>query len=431
MIYNPTILKNEYKEVSLNSAELNIFRLMHMALALIVIAWLNYGIFTYAMPYVPNYIRWGLFLVWFGLALTSNKKFAKTFFVQCWPLLFFYFYIVFISLFIEKDLVVYIKSISYLIMVYSIFLYYYDERYRKFQKYLCIFLFLDIVVVAINTYIQLQINPMIARYLSTGIETRERLLGAETFYGVGSYGYFYAMVSIILLLGFLFLNYRKKKFLSLLLIFAFIGLLIKASFTIAILFTFSFLILLVVIRYTNKYIFIVITILGIMIFLIFPGIFPSIFGQLANIEGIPYEVSVRFDELALFLSGDDILSTDVNARLSLYLRSIDTFVNNVAIGTVAINSNIYKAGGHSAWLDLLANFGLFSIPFFVFLFKAYEYCKNKIPKKFKPFFKIYWLYYICLGFVNTLLFSNIYTVWFLLLPLFISSFFEIEKSNAV
>ena len=55
-------------------------------------------------------------------------------------------------------------------------------------------------------------NPLIARYLATGAgtEARERLLGTATFYGVGGYGYFYSLVSIILLLGFLFLNYQKK-----------------------------------------------------------------------------------------------------------------------------------------------------------------------------------------------------------------------------
>jgi hypothetical protein len=273
---------------------------------------------------------------------------------------------------------------------------------------------------------------MLARYLSTGIETREGLLGTAAFYGIGSYGYFYSLVSIILLLGFLFLNYRKKKFLVLLLIFAFTGLLILASFTIAILFTFSFLILLVVIRYTNKYIFIVITILGIIIFLIFPGIFTSIFSQLANIEGIPYVVSVRFDTLALFFSRNDISGTDVNTRLSRYLQSVDAFINNILTGTVLNDSNKYSAGGHSAWFDLLATFGLFSIPFFIFLFKAYKYCKIRVPLTFRPFFKVYWLYYVCLGFVNTLLFANIYIIWFLFLPLFINSFFEkSEKSSVV
>ena len=166
--------------------------------------------------------------------------------------------------------------------------------------------------------------------------------------------------------------------------------------------------------------------------LIFQGTFASIFRQLSDIKGIPTGVSINFNDLALFSSGNDVSGTDVNARFRLYLRSVDAFTNNILTGTVLTNSNIYSAGGHSAWLDLLANFGLFSIPFFIFLFKAYKYCKIRVPLTFRPFFKVYWLYYVCLGFVNTLLFSNIYTIWFLFLPLFISSFFEkSEKSSVV
>jgi hypothetical protein len=431
MICNPALLEAKYRKASFNSTGLNILRFIQMALAFIVIAWLNYGTFTYVMPYVPNYIRWGLFLAWFGLALTSNKKFAKTFCLQCWPLLFFYFYMLLISLFIEKDLKIYIKSISYLIMVYSIFLYYFDARYRKYQKFLCTFLFIDFIIIAINTYIHLQANPMIARYLSTGLETRDRLLGTAAFYIVGSYGYFYSLVSIILLLGFLFLNYHKKKLLSLLLIFTFIALLIRASFTLSILLTFIFLALLVIIHYTNKYTFIAITLLGVIMLLIFQGTFASMFGQLADIEGIPYDVSIRFGELEYFFSGKDVSGTDLDARRNMYLQSLDAFTNNTLIGIALNHSSAYSAGGHSAWLDLLATFGFFSIPFFIFLFKAYRYCKIRVPLTFRPFFKVYWLYYICLGLVGTLLFANIYTVWFLFLPLFISSFFEISEKRVV
>ena len=431
MIYNPTILKNEYKKNVSNSGGLNILRFIQMAIAFIVIAWLNEGVFTYVVPYIPNYIRWGLFLAWFCLALTSNKKFAKIFCIQCWPLLLFYFYMLFISFVIEKDLVLDIKSISFLIMVYSIFLYYFNGTYRRFQKFLCIFLFLDCVVVAINTYLHLQVIPMLSRDLSMESKYIERLYGTVAFHGVGSYGYFYSLVAIILLLGFLFLNYPKKKFLGLLLIFAFTFLVVQAAFTIAILFTFIFLILQVVIRYTNKYIFIVITILGIMIFLIFPGIFTSMFKQLADIEVIPYQVSERFDTLALFFSGNDISGTDVDARLSRYLQSVDVFINNILTGTVLTGSNKYSKGGHSTWFDLLATFGLFSIPFFIFLFKAYKYCIERVPVMFRTFFKVYWLYYVCLGFVNILLFSSIYTIWFLFLPFFISSFFEISEKSAI
>ena len=429
MICNSNILKDEYEEASSNSVELNILGLIHMAFAFIVISWLNLGTFTYVMPYMANYIRWGFYFAWFGLALTRNEKFVKNFFDQCWPLLSFYCYLFLLSLVVEKNLEVYIKSISYLIMVYSIFLYYFDERYRKFQKILVVFLFLDIVVVGINTFIHLQLNPMLARYLATGKET----LGTGTFCGIGSYGYFYSLVSIILLLGFLFLNYSKKKFLVLLLIIAFSDLLIQAAFTIAILFMFGFFALLIIIRYTDKYTFIAVALalLGIIILLTFQGTFALIFEQLSDIESIPNAVSVRLKELALFFSGNNIIGTDVNARFILYLQSINAFLNNVLTGTILNDTNMYSAGGHSAWLDLLANFGILSIPFFIFLFRAYKYCINRIPLIFRPFVKVYWLYFICLGFVNTLLFANICNIWFLFLPLFISSFFKISEKNAV
>lgn len=428
MIINPTI---RLKRASAISSELNILKLIHMTLALIVIAWMNNGFFTYAMPYIPNIIKYGLYFAWFGLALISNKSFAKTFIIQAWPLLLFYSYMIFISLFVQTDLVVYIKSISYLIMVYSIFLYYFNGKYRRFQKFLCAFLILDCIAVGINTYIQLQINPLVVRYLATGTDTKESLLGTGVFPGVGSYGYFYALVAIILLLAFLFLNQRKRKPLVFLAIVVAITLLIQAAYAIAILFTFIFIALLIIIRYSNKYTVIAIALLGIISLLIFQGTFALMFTQLADIQGIPYEVSVRFDELAGFFSGNDISGTDLNSRQSLYLQSVDAFANNILTGTVVSNNSVYRAGGHSAWLDLLATFGLFAIPFFMFLYKAYKYCKNTVPIMFRPFVKVYWLYFVCLGFINTLLFASIYTIWFLFLPVFISAYFKDEKNDSV
>ena len=432
MDYKPTVSSFKVNKVLSKSTRLSILLFIQMGLALIVIAWMNNGIFTYAMPYVPNFIRWGLYGIWLGLALISSKKFVTTFVLQCWPLLLFHLYILFLSFFIEKDyLHVYIKSISYLIMVYSILLYYFCSKYSRFQKVLVTFLFLDCVFLAINTYIQLQLNPLLVRYLATATETKERLLGTTVFYGVGNYGYFYALVSIILLLGFLFLNYNKRKLLVFLLIFTLTALLIKASFTIAILFTGIFLTLLVILRYTTKYTFVFIVLLGVMTLLIFQGLFASMFSQLADVKGISAEISIRFDEIAQFFSGNDVSGTDLIIRQNLYAQSIDAFANNIMMGISLTDSNVYSAGGHSAWLDLLARFGLFSLPFFAFLFKAYKYCKSIVPLNFKMFVKVYWLYFICLGFINTTFYANIYTIWFLFLPVFINSFFGISEKSSV
>jgi hypothetical protein len=429
MTNNPAVKLNSKSKSNLG---FNIILIrIHMVIALIVIAWMNSGFFTYVLPYFPNFIRYGLYFAWLGLALVGNRRFAKTFIIQTWPLLLFYFYMIFISLFVETDLVIYIKGISYLIIVYSIFLYYFNGRYIRFQKFLSVFFILDCIAVGINTYIQLQINPLLVRYMATGMDVRESLLGTEAFSGVGSYGYFYALVAIILLLAFLFLNQRKRRTLVLLGIMAAIALLIQAAYTIAILFTFIFISLLIIIRYGNKYTVISIAVLGIISLLIFQGVFASMFSQLADIQGIPYEVSVRFDELAGFFSGNDVSGTDLNSRQGLYLQSVDAFANNLLTGTVVNDSSVYRAGGHSAWLDLLATFGLFTIPFFMFLYKAYKYCKNRIPIMFRPFVKVYWLYFVCLGFINTILFAPIYTIWFLFLPVFITAYFKEEKNDPV
>ena len=420
MIINTMI---RFKKTSCTGSRGNLLKFLQMVLALIVIVWMNNGLFAYAVPYIPNFIRYGLYFVWLGLAVVANNIFVKTLIIQAWPLLLFYFYVIFISFFANTSLVFYIKSISYLLMVYTIFLYYFNDKDRRFQKYLCNFLILDCIAVGVNTYLQLQKNPLLTRYLSTGENT-------EFFPGVGSYSYFYPLVSIILLLTFLFLNQPKRKLSLLLAIVAAITLLIQSTFTIAIICVFIFILLMFIMRYSNKYVFVFIAISVIILFLMFQGIFASLFMRLADIQGIPYEVSVRFLEITDIFSGYSISGTDLNSRQGLYLQSVDAFANNILIGTVANNSNLYSAGGHSAWFDLLATFGLFSIPFFMFLYKSYKYCKNKIPAYFLPFVNVYWLYYICLGFINTILFSSIFTIWFLFLPVFINAYFKEENYDS-
>ena len=411
------------KSIASSSGFKSLIVIVMGALAILVIAWMNTGVFTYAMPYISNYVRYGAYFTWFGLAVISNKWFIKIFLVQSWPLLLFYAYMLFISVFIDTSLETYIISIRYLIIAYSVFLYYFNSKYRQFLKFLCGFLIGDIIIVGINTYIQLQLNPVIARFLAAGYGVGERRLGWVP-YGVGSYGYFYSLVAIVLLMGFLFLYQRKNKLIIIVLTLAAIALIIEASFTIAILFTFIFLILLIIIRYTNKFTFIYIVILAIISLLLFQGAFAVMFKQIANVDKIPPVVSEKLNDLAVYLSVEDAVDTQVDSRISMYHRSIEAFGNNILTGTITSQSSKYISGGHSAWFDLLATFGLFTIPFFLFLYKAYKYCQNRVPKTFRPFINIYWLYFVCLGFVNTLLFSVIYVAWFLFLPLFIVAFFD-------
>lgn len=403
------------------------FRHMHKLLALFVICWMLSGMFAFVLPYVPNFVRWGIFLVWFTSSVLHRKLFLKTFIRQSWPLLFLYCYILLISLFSEQHYVdVYLKSILYLIMIYSIFLYYFDSKYIKFQKVVVSFIFLDCVVLAINTYVQLQTHPMMARILATTPETMEANFGASVINGVGSYRYFYALVSIILLLGYCFLNFHKRRLLTLFTTIAFCIVLFKASFTIAIVLTFMFLVALITLRYTNKMTFIIVSTVGILLLVLFKTSLVSLFLQLSIADGISNELSTRFTEIAFFLSGDNVSGTDLQTRGQLYKQSVDGFLNNFLFGTSVSNTQRYIAGGHSAWFDSLCYFGLMFILLFIFMFKAYKYVIAKLPVNFKSFVTVYWLYFISVGAINTLFFANIFTTWLLFLPFAINVFAKRE-----
>lgn len=428
MFIDNVLSEKNYLEKDASTNPLIIF--LHTAmtiLAIIVIAWFNNGLFTFITPYIPNYVRYGIYFTWLVLALITKKRYVTILVLQMWPLLLFFFYLVFLSFFVEMNLKVYIMSITYLIIIYSIYLYYINVKNRQIQKILCEFIIIDYIIIGTNTFFHLKSNPMIARYLSTGIETIKRLLGDTPYYGVASYGYFYALVSIIILLGFIFLNFRKESLLAIIAIIPATALLIRSGFTIAIIFTLIFLILITMLRYNNKYTFALIVFLGTISLLIFQGLFAVLFTWCAGLDWIPNPVSVRLNELAYFFSGYDIFGTDLYIRLLLYLKSLEAFLHNIIAGISVSTNGIYSPGGHSAWLDLMATFGLLAIPFFIFLYKAYKYGKKRTPIHFKPLYKIYWLYFICLGFVNTILFAPIYTIWFLFLPLFINNYYNKEK----
>ena len=397
-----------------------LFKLMHKFFAIILIAWMNGGISTYTLPYIPNILRYGLFFIWLFFALMSNKKFLGKLITQIYPLLIFCLYLFLLSVFNASAYIdMYLKVFLYLGIVYTIFLYYFNSEHKRFFKTIVMFIFADCIYLAINTYVHLAENPLLARYLATGnVDTT-----ATTYSGIGSYGYFYALVPIILLLSYSLMNMRKGKLVSLLLVIGFMSVLIKASFTISILFSFLFITWIVLSKILKKHsaiIFIVI----VSAILLSKDVISQSLNKIALSDHVSYEVALRLRELSLFFSGQNIAGSDLGLRLSLYTSSIDAFKHNFLAGISASNNIFYTVGGHSAWLDMLGRFGLFSILFFAFLLKAYKYAINRVPEKHKGFVNMYWLYFICLGFINTLFFSNIFTIWLLFLPMAITYFGE-------
>lgn len=413
-----------YKE----NVGLRFYKLVHRIMALIIIVWLNTGIFEYIAPYYPNYLRYGTFLFWFLLAIIFNRHFLIKFIKKSWILLLFTVYIIFVySINDEAYIMNDFRVLIYLVMIYSILLYYLEPKFKKFAKKIAIVLLVDISFIAFNTYRNLIENPLIARIITTESAAKRSLDTLPV--GVGGYEFFYALVPIILLFFYLFITYKKYRLLNLILTIILTVILIKASFTMAILFTLGFMMTFVLLRIIKRYWFIVFFFITGLIVLFAQGVLVNILNKIAYTDGVPDVISVRFIELSSFLTGNHISGGDLDVRLELYTSSIKAFLHNFFVGTsIPFNAN-YTAGGHSTWLDLLANYGLVAIPFLLFIFTIYKHIKNNLKREFNLFIKIYWLYFVCLGFVNTLFFPAIFVSWFLFIPFFIMAYSDRFKAK--
>lgn len=402
-------------------AGLHFLNLIHFCLALFVLAWMNNGFFSYISPYFPGFLRWLLYIAWLGLAVMKSGTYFSTLIKHTWPLVLFIAYISIVSFFSdEMYLSIYISSFFYLVFIYSIFLYYFQKGYTNFLKVIIVYIFTEYIFLAINSFIKLQQNPLLSRILTADSGTIESNLGISRLAGVGTYAYFYSAVAIIISLFFLLFYTKLNKIIVMVSLVLFIGVLIKSSFTLALLFTIIFTLILLLIRFTKNPVFTIPFLSLIIIMLQVNGYFVALFVRLSKISFISPEVSIRFLEIVDFLSGKKIEGSDLASRLDLYNKSLQAFGHHILTGTSLFKNTIYIAGDHSAWLDLLARFGLVSILLFIFLYKVYAYTMKSIAPKYKVLVRIYWIYFIILGIVNTLFFASIFVVWILFLPIAIS-----------
>ncbi len=122
-------------------------------------------------------------------------------------------------------------------------------------------------------------------------------------------------------------------------------------------------------------------------------------------------LSTKFKDLALVFLGETGQQTSY--RLSLYMSSLEAFVNNPLFGLYGPLAGNGSVGGHSGWLDLLAYYGLFSaVP--VFLAIAFTVRKYHVFFRRHEYLRFLWSAYICFlyfGLVNPVIY--VYQVGFI------------------
>jgi len=273
----------------------------------------------------------------------------------------------------------------------------------------------DFAVTGARTVIAVQSDPRLARYLATTEENRTAIYGARDFAGLGGYGFAYSLAAILLLLLFYVLRAKRQRPTISLIIAGGLVVLFEMGFTTAIVLTLA-LGFIFLVQDLIKVIAFRMFIYASAVFGLIIGLYSSLLNAAAESPLVSDDVSQRFSELALYLSGESSNGSDLGTRLDRWRESIDIVLSSGPLGLAGKTAVKGDTGGHSEWLDLLASYGVLAMLvalFFVFAWRALRdnTSASEISSLVRP-----WTFFVVLGFVNTLLFSTIVVTWMFFLP---------------
>ena len=384
---------------------------LYFVLSTILLLWANNGLFSYVNIYLPAIAKYSLFGICILVATVLDRSYLKKLFKNILPLLFFILLsLLSLVLFKMEYVSLFLKSILYLIIIYSQYLYY-ENSDIKWKKRILLILAIDYICLAISTIRELNINPNISRLLATG--------NLEYVMNVGGYSFIYSSIIFIYYCIDQILN-NNRKIIYICLLCLLVTLLFKGGFTISYLLFAICLIIYIIMKLKNKKKYFSLFLIITTIVFSFSYLVPILLNNVKKSENVNYEVRYRASELLKFYNGENIDGTDMDSRLFQYQISINQFSNNIFVGTFGEQS----PGGHASWLDLLASFGLLSIAVFVFQHNFFRGVLRKIDKSKKPLFITIVLLYYFQGLINTVLFFNTFLYVFFAIPILLENNFK-------
>ena len=389
-------------------------------LSIFIIEWFNSGWFSIIMNRIPGMIKYGFLIIWLFLCLVTQKERKDLFDKLVFLLLFIaYMYTVQGMAQFQRyvDVIdVYLKNFMYFGICFVMYWYYADESRKSFAKIIIVYLVSETIVIALSTYLQLQINPDAARLYTARLKYAENLedVNLNLF---GSFNFFYGIIPFMLFLVYCAKQRLKSKGLCLVLFAVLYFIAVAASFSTILLVTIIFILIMFVhtAKISNAQKFAIYAfILGIS--MVLKGPIAYVFLELSKLEGLSDIVRTRAIEIYQAMSGIVNDDSGLVLRLDLYLKSIRAFFKSPILGIV-ISSNLYLTGGHSTFQDLLAYFGLLNILFYLYLKKVFQYIYENTKPALKRFVSLYVACYIVLCLLNPMISAQISIYWFVLIPL--------------
>lgn len=387
------------------------------SLATLIVLWLHIGMASQVAEALPGAAKWTAYGVWLVGASLKDRSFARKLATTAWPLVALGAYSAAAAAWGAPGAERFVYGFGYLLITCSLFLYYCRSEVRAARRALVSLLLLDVAVMSVVTWFALSRDAGISRKLATGGQIRRTLLGDDTHYGVGGYGFAYSIGAISVALAFCVLFSRRRRWVCASLLLVSLILLAKTSYAIAVIITGVVMCGLLIRALSQARGWRVAAAATSVAMVAASAFVIAIVNNLIDLSRFSPALDTRFEELARVLSGDGLQGTGISARLDLYGRSVMTFWRDPWLGAAASPSSDLVTGGHSEWLDAAAEFGLLSMLLLLFLSRAHRTTMAGVAPVARPLVNAVWAYFLILGLVNPLLFSDILLTWFFLVPL--------------
>lgn len=282
------------------------------------------------------------------------------------------------------------------------------------KKWLLIVITVALSYVLINTMVELSVNESATRNWAEFDEQSEK--------NVGTYSYVYAVPILFASLPYLFVQMRNSflKFLIVGIGIFLFSFLLLAQYTLALLIAIIGLVLQISFNIKSNKTKIILWLCCILVFLALP----TILDYLAT--HVPSEqMAIRLQEIASFFGKGDASGYNLNGRLKLYGETLKAFLRSPIIGNRSLGFD-----GHSTFLSVLADVGIFGgIPFLYLYFASRKKINKNLGNSNKIFTPVF-ISLMLMGLTNPIhsAFQLSFVVWFVV-PLIIVYCKKKEKDN--
>lgn len=400
---------------------------IHLLLGANIILWLNAASYGFVVDSIPSSIKLGLVGLWVASGIIRHANFLSKFAVAGYLMGLFY---VMCLLSDQSGIPGYYgqygMNLVYILIMIAVFAYYFYFGTKEEIKFLLIVFFIDVAFVTVRTFIKLQEMPHLVRMLSTSEESKFSEFGANIPKGIGGYGLCYELIFLQPTLAYILNRNRVAAALKLVIYGWILVFLFQAQITLA----FMMYPVVVLISYTfgqeNRASIsvtrLVLIILSVVAIIALPSILEAI------IAASETHLAVRLEEVLGFLTTQQLGGNDMQARMKLYQRSIDVFMQSPVWG--AFGTKAY--GSHSTLLDILAAFGVAGLIGYFGMFRPVKLAKKHFVNdaQLMKVINITQLAAVILSIVNVLIGTETMLTLLVIVPL-AAKYFTEEKEEEI